>query len=159
MMWRAETLLRVAACLSFLIWLPVSAQAQADMDTIEQSLVCICGCGNMILFNCMCADADQMRAEIRGLIAEGKDEKEVIRVLVDRYGEIILAAPVREGFNLTAYVMPFLAILVAGGLLVSFIRRWKRDAGIEPGRADQETLSSDDPYRQKLEEELKSYRD
>ena len=45
----------------------------------------------------------------------GKSKPEVLQAMVAQYGERILAAPTKEGFNLTAWIIPFV-MLVAGGL-------------------------------------------
>ena len=59
--------------------------------------------------------AAQMRATVRERLAEGWSEDEIRQYFVDRYGERVLAAPPREGFNLIAWVIP--PIIVVGSLL------------------------------------------
>jgi len=148
-----------------LIWLslttlPVLLNAEADMAAIEGAVICTCGCPNMVLNTCMCDHAESMRQEIRALIDEGNSEEEVIQVLVQRYGERVLAEPSKEGFNLTAYFTPFMALLFGGWLLVVLIKRWKRNSGVEIGdQPGGQELASDDPYRQKLREELDAFKD
>ena len=46
--------------------------------------------------------------------------------MMDTYGETLLAAPTKKGFNLTAWVTPFLAILVGGCLVVLTLIRWTK---------------------------------
>lgn len=43
----------------------------------------------------------------------------------------MLALPKASGFDLTAYLVPVLAILVAAGALAFSVARWRRD-GIRP---------------------------
>ena len=152
---------RIALVLLVLAGRSVPLGAQADEASIEQSLVCMCGtCPRLVLNSCMCGYAEDMKAEIRTLIAEGKSEDEIIQIFVQRYGERVLSTPVQEGFNLTAYVAPFLAILIGGGFLVLLIRRWKRPGGYgseEPRTAPE--IREDDPYREKLRDELESFKD
>ncbi|MDX1624084.1 MAG: cytochrome c-type biogenesis protein [Gemmatimonadota bacterium] len=98
--------------------------------------------------------AEDMERKIRVLVAEGKTDEEIVDYFVSRFGEYILLAPPKRGFNLGAYVVPFLAVL-AGGLGVLFAtRRWKRapaPAEEEPG----EVLPEESPYLDRLERELK----
>jgi cytochrome c-type biogenesis protein CcmH len=135
--------------------------SEADVERIEESLVCMCEtCPRLVLKTCMCGYAENMKREVRSLVDEGKTEDEVIQVFVDRYGERVLALPVQEGFNLTAYVAPFLAILFGAGIIVTLIRRWKGRGGgeTEPVPEVQRKVD-DDPYRRKLKEELESFKD
>ena len=64
--------------------------------------------------------ADRERALIRRLIARGYTKSQIEQKLVDEYGPQILAAPPKSGFNLLAWVLPFVGVgggaLVLGGL-------------------------------------------
>ncbi len=61
--------------------------------------------------------ADRMRAVIREWIAAGDSKSEIKAKLVDQFGERVLAAPPKKGFNLIAWVLPIAGIVIAGGLL------------------------------------------
>jgi cytochrome c-type biogenesis protein CcmH len=139
---------------------PLSAGPEVDISAVEDAVICTCGCANMVLSTCLCGHADEMREEIRGLFESGMGEEEVLQALIDRYGERVLATPKQEGFNLTAYTMPFLAILLGGGLVLALINRWKKNVGGGGGeRPEEEDLADDDPYRKRLEQELRSHTD
>lgn len=136
--------------------------SEADADHIEESLVCMCEtCPSLVLKTCMCGYAENMKTEIRAMVDEGKTEEEIVQIFVDRYGERVLALPVQEGFNLTAYVAPFLAILFGGGIIFTLVRRWQDRVRGEPKEKipDGTPKVEDDPYRKKLEEELESFKD
>ncbi len=60
--------------------------------------------------------AEELRQELRTMLAGGATETQVIDAFVTKYGERILAAPKPQGFNLLAYVLP--AVAVAVGLLI-----------------------------------------
>ena len=70
---------------------------------LRRSLVCMCGaasCGKMLVAECMCTEAVRLRAEIKGLVAEGLTHDEVLRFYIDKHGsQEPLAAPLDEGFN------------------------------------------------------------
>ena len=59
---------------------------------------------------------------------------QVVEAFVSRYGERILSAPRKEGFDLLAWVAPFAALLLAGTMLVVVIRRWTAAAATRPDR-------------------------
>ena len=57
--------------------------------------------------------ADRERAFIRHEIAQGKTEDEIIDDLVAQYGTSVLAEPPKSGFDLTAWLVPGIAIIIA----------------------------------------------
>ncbi len=70
--------------------------------------------------------ADRMRAFIRERIAAGDSASEIEEALVDNFGEGVLAAPPKEGFNLLAWVLPPLGAAIAVGVLAVALVRWSR---------------------------------
>jgi cytochrome c-type biogenesis protein CcmH/NrfF len=78
--------------------------------------------------------SDKMREEVRALVASGATEKEILESFVDKYGERILAAPKQQGFNLFAYVLPWVA-LAAGLVAIGFILRRQRPSTVQPSAA------------------------
>jgi cytochrome c-type biogenesis protein CcmH len=73
--------------------------------------------------------AERMRAFIRARIAAGDSKAEIKSRLVDEFGEGVLAAPPKRGFDLLAWVLP-LAGLVGAALVVGVAaRRWARNRG------------------------------
>lgn len=97
--------------------------AGTTVEEISNDLICVCGC-NMVLNTCQNQTANKMRAEIKTLIDQGKDKAEILDWFVDKYGATVLAAPPKTGFNLTAWITPFLTIGVAGGLLFAAVKKW-----------------------------------
>jgi cytochrome c-type biogenesis protein CcmH len=70
--------------------------------------------------------ADQERTVIRSLIAKGYTKSEIKKRLVAEYGDEILAAPPKSGFNLLAWWLP-IAGAVAGALVLGVLAwRWSR---------------------------------
>jgi cytochrome c-type biogenesis protein CcmH len=71
-----------------------------------------------------------VREDIAKSLADGQTEDAIIARYVAEYGEKVLSAPTREGFNLLAWWGPY-AALMAGGLGLWFaIRRLNRGAGL-----------------------------
>lgn len=135
-----------AAALSGMLsaWLPLARAAEpAPADAagapaekaaleIEGHLMCHCGCTDLTVRVCNCGVAAGIKDDIRDRLARGQSPAEVMAAYVARFGEQIRSAPTREGFNLLAWIMPFAAVLAAGGILVVLIRRW----GARPAVAD-----------------------
>ncbi len=91
---------------------------------IRNALMCTCPDCTMVLFDCNCSTADNMVATIRGMLGTGMSRTDVIEAYVARYGEVILSAPTREGFNLVAWVFPFVMLGAGSVLVVAVLRLW-----------------------------------
>jgi len=101
-----------------------------ERDQIEKQLRCQCGC-TLDVYTCRTTDfacevSPAMHRDINQLIAGGYGAEEIIDAFVDSYGEKVLMAPTKSGFNLVGWTMPFGAILVGGGILAVLLRRWRR---------------------------------
>jgi cytochrome c-type biogenesis protein CcmH/NrfF len=58
------------------------------------------------------------------LVDGGYSKPEILEAFRAAYGDRVLMAPVQEGFNRTAYVMPFVALGGAAAVVAVLIRRW-----------------------------------
>jgi cytochrome c-type biogenesis protein CcmH len=76
------------------------------------------------------AAARQVEAVIATRIAAGDSKQEIKDRLVAGYGPWILAAPPKEGFDLLAWVLPFVG-LIGGALVLGFLA-WRWSRGREP---------------------------
>ncbi len=93
---------------------------------IEEELICLCGCGQTVK-DCPhenCGFAVPARKRIADLLKEGKGKEEIMDIFVAKYGEEVLAAPKKEGFNLIGYIMPFVVLIGAALLIMVIIRSW-----------------------------------
>ena len=107
--------------------------------------------------------APRIQAEVRGMIAQGRSHQQILDYYVAQYGERILAAPRKSGFNLAAYWVPYLAILAGIGLTVLLVRKRRLAVGRVgfPSAAAPSAPPSgkpagpDDAYRRQIEEELR----
>jgi len=96
------------------------------LDHIGHQLVCQCSCGQ-ILSECNhvgCPVSGPMLQELRSQIDLGNPDKAILASFIAKYGPIVLASPVRGGFDNAAWYVPW--IIAAGGLLVILLvlRYW-----------------------------------
>jgi cytochrome c-type biogenesis protein CcmH len=89
------------------------------------------------------AVAGRLRAFIRRRIAACATASQIKRELVDQFGESILAAPPKKGFDLLAWWLPLGGIIVGAAAIAAGVWRWSRRDGGEPpvagdGRLDAE---------------------
>lgn len=109
--------------------------------------------------------AEQMKAEIRNLIAQGRGEDEILDQYVDRYGPAILASPRAGGFDLLAYLLPVVAVAVGAAAITLWLFRRSRLSAPDvdrTGRAFDDAGSTspglqDRPLRTRLEDELSQF--
>jgi cytochrome c-type biogenesis protein CcmH len=101
--------------------------------------------------------AERMRVFIRARIAAGDTKSEIKDKLVDQFGESVLAAPPKSGFNLLAWVLPLAGIVLAAGVVGFLAYRWSRSRKEEPGPSGNGRLSLDPELERRLDEELARY--
>jgi len=137
--------------LALLLIFATGAAPQASLPDIEDEVMCV-ECGTALNVSTSTV-ADQERAFIRRQIAMGKDKQEVKDALVEEFGPGVLADPPSSGFDLAAYLVPVLLVLVAVAGLAVAARRWRRRAS--PAPAAGPPLDDDDERR--LDAELAAY--
>src|SRR5438093_10899061 len=76
--------------------------------------------------------ADRIRQFITARIAAGDTKSEIKRKLVLQFGPAVLAEPSKSGFNLLAWVLPFVALGLGAAVLAWLAWRWSRRRDGEP---------------------------
>ncbi len=129
-------------------------QPQTSLPDVEDEVMCpICGTA---LNLSGAPQADRERAFIRRQIAAGRTKDEIKDALVAQYGDQVLAEPPKSGFDLTAWLVPVVAILLAALAIALGLRRWRRAAGGgPPPAAGDRPLDPADAKR--LDEDLARY--
>lgn len=110
----------------------VKQLTNAQRDALEHQIHCQCGC-TLDVFTCRTTDfscqvSPAMHRDILALVDGGYSAQEIIDAFVSTYGERALMAPPRTGFNALAWVTPGIAVVIAGGFLMSLLRRWRSPA-------------------------------
>jgi cytochrome c-type biogenesis protein CcmH/NrfF len=115
-----------------LAWSAPAAQASTGQSAptlteISGEVMCpICG---TLLELAESPQALREKAFIKRLIAEGKSKAQIKDALVAQYGQEVLALPKGSGFDLSAYLVPAIAFVVAAIALAVGVLRWRRDSG------------------------------
>ncbi|HXS47301.1 MAG TPA: cytochrome c-type biogenesis protein CcmH [Solirubrobacterales bacterium] len=126
---RRALLLAVAMALLPLAPSALAATPQTSIADVEDEVMCpICG---TLLELAESPQAQRERALVRRLIAAGKTKEEVKDALLAQYGRGVLALPGGSGFDLSAYLVPAVAFVMAAVALALGVRRWRR-AGKPP---------------------------
>jgi len=144
----------------------VPAQAAPAPSVVSDKLMCLCGC-NAVLTQCPhqnCEWGIPAKERIKEELDQGKKPDAIIKEFVAQYGERVLASPTKTGFNLLAWIVPFV-VLIAGAIALYFvIAGWsKRRSKVTPvtaiGTVDQTDAQAQaqDELVQKMEDELKDF--
>ena len=117
------------------VGLPPRPNAQASLtsaerDALEQRIACPCPC-TLDVFTCRtsmptCGFSPRIHRDVMGLVQGGYSADEILATFRDAYGEQILMAPTREGFNLVGWFAPFVAIGAGAIAILGLLRRWRR---------------------------------
>ncbi|MGH7603344.1 MAG: cytochrome c-type biogenesis protein CcmH [Gemmatimonadaceae bacterium] len=105
------------------------SMTDAQRDDLEHQIHCQCGC-NLDIYTCRttdfaCSVSPAMHSDVMGLVAGGHGAQEILDAFKAVYGERVLMAPIKSGFNLVGYTMPFVALGSGAILVAALLRRWK----------------------------------
>jgi cytochrome c-type biogenesis protein CcmH/NrfF len=125
------------------------------LEKIGHQLVCQCGCGQ-ILSECNhvgCPVSPVMLDELRAQLATSLPNSGVLAWFSNKYGPIVLAAPIRGGFDTVAWIVPF--ALFGLGLLgvVLLMRVWRRRYAVSGPAVPVATTPETDSLRDRIRNE------
>jgi cytochrome c-type biogenesis protein CcmH len=128
---------------------------KTTLPDVEDEVMCpVCGTALNLSSS---PQADRERVFIRKQIAEGKTKAEIEDALVAQYGTQVLAEPPKSGFDLTAWLVPGVAILLAAVGIGLGLLRWRR-AGRSGGPPSGEAGPPVDPSdTERLDADLARY--
>jgi Cytochrome c-type biogenesis protein CcmF C-terminal/Cytochrome C biogenesis protein len=111
---------------------------------LEADIMCTCGC-QAAMGSCPmrpnCGHYDTQAARLNAFLAEGKGYDQVREAFTEEFGtQAILAAPIDRGFNRLAWIVPYIAAVLALAGVIFTARRWSTravpaaagEAGLDP---------------------------
>lgn len=119
-------------------------------------------CPGKILQACPSAEGAQLRELVRRKAEAGESREQIIRYFVEVYGPEVMPTPPAEGFYLTAWGLPFAALLAGLCMVFVLVRAWSASAARkreeEPSLvAGGASLGADDPLNERLRRELEEF--
>jgi cytochrome c-type biogenesis protein CcmH len=120
------------------------------ISTIGHQMMCMCGCGQ-VLSECNhvgCTYSTRQLAEVREMVLRGDSDKAIKSSMVEKYGTTVLAAPTTSGFNIVAWITPFVIFILALGAVVYVVRTWKKRNPPPPPGPPTGGAESLDSYRE-----------
>ena len=134
--------------------LPSAAAAECPKTTladVEDEVMCPV-CGTPLALATEAPQAQQERRLIERLLAQCRSKEEIKTALVAQFGDSVLATPEDEGFDLAAYLVPALAVLLGCAAVAAAALGWRR--------ARRRPAGSDDPANpeaRRLQSDLERY--
>jgi cytochrome c-type biogenesis protein CcmH len=143
--------------------LPRAASAKRltplERDAVERMLSCPCPC-TLDVFTCRtsmpCGFSPRLHADVVQLANGGYSADEILAAFEQAYGEKILMAPHKQGFNWVGWVAPFAAVGGAGLAVGALIRRWGRRAAERRTAASPVPIEASDDELARLEAAVRS---
>ncbi len=153
---------RLAVLLALVATLAVPAlataqqpQPQASLPDIEDEVMCPV-CGVPLELATESPQANEERDYIRKLIAQGLTKDQIKDRLVAQFGPEVLATPSDSGFDLAAWLVPGIAILIGAVAIAIGLRRWRR-AGRSAAADDEDEPAPAADDEKRLESDLARY--
>ena len=123
---RKRILQGMLVCILGVVMLGAGGDPSARYNRVGHDMMCVCGCGQVLL-ECNhvgCPDSSRMIGELQDQLAgpngTGADAL-VLNWFVAKYGATVLAAPIRGGFDIVAWIIPltlFVGAIFGTALLV-----------------------------------------
>jgi cytochrome c-type biogenesis protein CcmH len=119
-------------------------------ETLAHELRCLV-CQNQSLAESSADLAEDLKREVKGLIAQGKTDGEIKSFLSARYGDFILFKPPVQKNTWILWYAPFAALL-GGGMVLFFVFKKRRIGSKNTHSAPQVLMT--DAERRELDERL-----
>jgi cytochrome c-type biogenesis protein CcmH len=134
----------------------LASEAHPTLNELENEVMCpVCG---TTLAQSDSDAAKQIERVIGARIAAGYTKSEIEDFLVQQYGKAILAAPPKRGFDLLAWLLPLVGIVLAAAVLGVAAWRWTRGRAETPAAQPPPSLNGrgrlDPDLERRLDEEL-----
>ncbi len=155
-------LLLFASLLPLLTTVWAGTPTPSEVEAVARTLYCPLCVGER-LDACEIPLCMDMKKEIAKQLAEGKTPEEIRQYFVAQYGPIVLGEPPKKGFNWLAWIIPFIALVGAGGYVFLRIRQWSQPPPATETVAREERTAAEamdeplDEYAQQVERELSQW--
>ncbi len=104
---------------------------QHRYESINRELRCLV-CQNQTIADSNATLAQDLRREVRDMIAAGKTDAEIREFMIERYGDFVLYRPRMTAQNFLLWAAPALLLLAGCFVLYRVVRRRAQESEIEP---------------------------
>ena len=131
---------------------------ESNLEELTTSVYCYCGCMRETIKHCVCGVAQQIETDFHNRLSAGETVQQIRADYLTQHGTQFSALMPAQGFNIVAYAMP-VVIIVLLGVIVFLVLRSKRRATLLDSTVPTEPhpLVSASQYDQ-IEEELERHK-
>lgn len=104
--------------------------AEKRLQALSEELRCLV-CQNQTIADSNAELAQDLRREVRGMIKDGKSDKEIVDFMVTRYGDFVLYRPPVKGITLLLWGGPLALLLIGLFALQRYLRQRARQIADE----------------------------
>jgi cytochrome c-type biogenesis protein CcmH len=108
---------------------------QHRYEAINRELRCLV-CQNQTIADSNATLAQDLRREVREMIAAGKSDDEIRDFMIERYGDFVLYRPRMTAQNFLLWSAPVLLLLGGAVVVVRVVRKRAQEADLEPDRPE-----------------------
>ncbi len=117
-------LLALALWIAAVPGIALAATPRTSLMSVENDVMCVV-CRESLAV-AQSPQAQQERAIVESLIAQGETKSQIERALVAQYGVAVLGKPPAHGFNLLVYILPPALLAIGAATLAITLPRWRR---------------------------------
>ena len=128
----------------------------AQLEKLKTSVYCYCGCTRETILQCVCGTARQIENDFRNGLLAGNSVEQIRNDYITKHGTQFSALMPPTGFNLVAYIMPVIIIVLIGAIIFIVIRSKMRSSiSTRSEQSGKSEVASED-VRKQVEAELEN---
>ena len=104
---------------------------QERYENINRELRCLV-CQNQTIADSNATLAQDLRREVRDMIAAGQTDAQIREFMIERYGDFVLYRPRMTAGNFLLWAAPALLLVIGALVLVRVVRRRAQETDLEP---------------------------
>lgn len=128
----------------------------AQLEQLKTSVYCYCGCTRETIQQCVCQTARQIEDDFRNRLQAGSSIEQIRNDYITKYGTQFSALMPPTGFNLVAYVMPVIIIILIGTVVILVIRSKMRFSITTQPTSREKSAGVSEGVQEQIEAELES---
>ena len=148
------SLTQISLALWFAVAVPDPQALEQQAKAIETMLIAPC-CWSQQVSVHQSPASDEIKANIRKLLAEGKTQQQILDAAVAQYGDRILAEPPARGFSGLLYVLPWIFLAGSVGLVVFVVRRLRTPGPALAAASGVNAAPMNDDEAERIDDELR----
>ena len=127
-----------------------------QLEQLNTSVYCYCGCTRETIQQCVCGTARQIEDDFRNSLNAGSSVEQIRNDYITKYGTQFSALMPPTGFNLVAYIMPVIIIILIGTVIFLVIKSKMRPSMTTRPEPREKSAGVSDDVQKQIEAELDS---